>query len=87
MGEHMNPKTPIDSRTKLSEETFRRCMDATLVFLKQKDSIRNRELRKVTGIEYDQGITFFNRAILENSLIRQGRASGTHYILPTRSKK
>ena len=83
----MNPKTLIDSRTKLSEETFRRCMDATLGFLKQKDSIRNRELRKVTGIEYDQGITFFNRAILENSLIRQGRASGTHYILPTRSKK
>jgi hypothetical protein len=61
-------------------------MAATIAFLKKKPSIRNRELREVAGIDYDQAITFFNRAILEKSLVREGKFSGTHYILPNRSK-
>jgi hypothetical protein len=83
----MNPKPTTDSRTKLSEDTYGRCWNATLVFLKTNASIRNRELREVTGIEYDQAITFFNRAILEKTLLRKGHASGTHYILAKRSTK
>ena len=82
----MNPKPSTDSRTRLSEKTFTRCMDAALVFLKTNPSIRNSKLREITGVEYDQAITFFNRAILEKSLVRKGRSSGTHYILPDRSK-
>lgn len=83
----MNPKPSTDSRTKLSEATFTRCMDAALVFLKTNPSIRNSKLREITGIEYDQAITFFNRAILEKTMLRKGHSSGTHYILPDRSKK
>ena len=83
----MNPKPSTDSRTKLSEETFTRCMDAALGFLKTNPSIRNSKLREITGVEYDQAITFFNRAILEKSLVRKGHSSGTHYILPNRREK
>jgi hypothetical protein len=83
----MNPKPKTDSRTKLSEETFTRCMDTALVFLRTNPSIRNSKLREITGIEYDQAITFFNRAILEKCLVRKGHASATHYILPSRSTK
>jgi hypothetical protein len=82
----MNPKPSIDSRTRLSEATYKRCMTATIAFLKKKPSIRNRELREVAEIDYDQAITFFNRAILEKRLVRNGKSSGTHYTLPNRSK-
>ena len=60
-------------------------MDVALCFLKQNTSIRNRELREVTGIGYDQAINFFNRAVLEKSLVRKGSTSGTHYILSASS--
>ncbi len=70
-----------------SEETFRRCIGAALVFLKTNPSIRNSKLREITGIEYDQAIIFFNRAIQEKILVRKGHASGTHYILPNRSNE
>lgn len=56
-------------------------MNAVREFLKVNGSIRNRQLRESAGVEYDQAITFFNRAILDKVLIRKGRASGTHYIL------
>ena len=82
----MNPKPSIDTRTKLSEETFSRCMDTTLFFLQTNPSIRNSKLREITGIEYDQAITFFNRAILENKLLRKGHSSGTHYVLSNLNK-
>jgi hypothetical protein len=82
----MNPKPSDDTRSKLSEETFSRCMDATLFFLKTNPSIRNSKLREITGIEYDQAITFFNRAILENTLLRKGSSSGTNYVLPNPNK-
>lgn len=83
----MNPKPSTDSRTKLSEETYVRCLNAARVFLKTNASIRNREIREVAGIEYDQAISFFNRTIQEKILLRKGRASGTHYVLASRSTK
>lgn len=83
----MKPSDPIDSRTQLSLETYRRCMAATREFLKKNGTIRNRQLRLATGIEYDQAITFFNRAIREKALIRQGHASGTYYTLAKRASK
>jgi len=65
----------------MSEKTYRRCMAATRAFLKKNGSIRNRELRQVTSVDYDQAITFFNRAIAEKSLVRKGKSSGIHYVL------
>ena len=77
-------KTYPDSRRRVSDETYNRCVEAALLFLKHNSSIRNRELRKVAGIGYDQAIIVFNRAMLEKRLLRLGRASGTHYVLPKR---
>ena len=77
----MISKTSTDTRTKLSQETFDRCMSLTRAFLQENSSIRNRGLRKIAGIEYDQAIAFFNRAILEKKLTRMGESSGTHYVL------
>ncbi len=82
----MNANTSTNSGRKLSEDTYRRCMDVALDFLIHNASIRNRELREVAGIGYDQATTFFNRAILEKRLVRKGCTSGTHYILSSRSK-
>jgi hypothetical protein len=77
----------VDSRTRMSPKTYQRCMAAAREFLKKNDTIRNRQLRLATGIGYDQAIAFFNRAILEKTLIRQGHSSGTHYILAQHGKK
>jgi hypothetical protein len=78
----MNPKASIDTRTRLTDETYRRCLAAALQFLRTNPSLRNSKLREITGIEYDQAISFFNRAVLEKSLTRKGCAGGTHYTIP-----
>lgn len=78
----MNSKSSSEPRTKLSDKEYLSCMDEALAFLKAHASIRNRELRGVTGINYDQAIAFFNRAISEGRLLRMGHSSGTHYVLP-----
>ncbi len=81
----MKNTVSIDSRTTLSDETYERCLNATVEYLKTMPFIRNRDLRAITKIEYDQAITFFNRAMEENRLQRKGRASGTHYVLHEKS--
>jgi hypothetical protein len=75
-------RTFSDSRRRVSDETYNRCVEAALLFLKRNSSIRNRELRKVASIGYDQAIIVFNRPMLEKRLLRLGHASGTHYVLP-----
>ena len=77
----MKDTVSTDSRTTLSDETYERCLSATVEYLKTVPLIRNRDLRAITKIEYDQAITFFNRAIEEERLQRKGKASGTHYVL------
>ena len=77
----MSVKATKDSRTRLSEKTYSRCMAATLAFLERNPSIRNRELRQISSIDYDQAIDFFNRAIAKKSLVRKGKSSGIHYVL------
>ena len=67
------------SRTTLSDDEYARCLRVALQFIGQRNSIRNRQLRTIAGIGYDQAIRFFNRAIEENHLIRKGKGSGTYY--------
>jgi hypothetical protein len=55
-------------------------MGVALNFLKANASIRNRDIRNVASIGYDQAIHFFNRAIAEKRLVRKGSGSGTHYV-------
>jgi hypothetical protein len=81
----MKDTVSTDSRTTLSDETYERCLSATVEYLKTVPFIRNRDLRAITRIEYDQAITFFNRALEEELLQRRGKASGTHYVLNEKS--
>lgn len=72
------------SRSRLSEDDFERCVAAAVIYLQTNPSIRNREMREVASIGYDQAIHFFNRAIAERRLVRLGNGSGTRYMLPTK---
>ena len=76
----MNSPSDKNSPTKLSDSHFEECMGVALNFLKANASIRNRDIRDVAAIGYDQAIHFFNRAIAEKRLIRKGSGSGTHYV-------
>ncbi len=66
---------------RLTDQQFETCWESTKAFLAENNKIRNQQLRKITGIGYDQAIAFFNRAIIEKRLLRQGISSGTHYVL------
>lgn len=77
-------KRPI---TTLSDACFEECLKLALIYLKNNASIRNQDLRQISGISYDQAIRFFNRAISEDRLVRQGSGSGTSYVLPQRKDK
>ncbi len=68
------------SRTTLSNDDYERCLQIAVEYVAQHQSIRNRQLRAATGLNYDQAIVFFNRAIEANRLIRKGTRSGTHYV-------
>ena len=78
----MNDKrTDYEHSTTLNDEHFENCLTVAVEFLRSNGSIRNRELREVAGIGYDQAIGFFNRATVEKRLVRRGIGSGTHYVL------
>lgn len=74
------------SRSRLSEGDFEKCIAAAVTYLKTNPSIRNKEIREVAGIGYDQAIHFFNRAIAEKRLLRVGSGSGTRYVMPAKGK-
>ena len=80
----MNASIDESSRSRLSDRHFEECMALAVSYLKTNSSIRNREIREVASIGYDQASHFFNRAIAEKRLVREGSGSGTHYVLPTR---
>ena len=67
--------------TKLTDGQFESCWKTTKAFLSKNKTIRNQQLREITGIGYDQAIGFFNRAVSEKRLLRKGVSSGTHYVL------
>lgn len=67
--------------TKLTDEQFESCWKTAKAFLSKNKSIRNQQLREITGIGYDQAIGFFNGAVSRKCLLRKGVSSGTHYVL------
>ena len=67
-------------RTGLDDHTYARCADLVRRFLAEEHVINNRGLRRLTGLNYDQAIKFFARAVAGRVLIRIGSAGGTHYI-------
>ncbi len=78
----MNVSADNNSPTRLSDSQFEECMGVAQLYLKSNPSIRNRDIRAVASIGYDQAIHFFNRAIAEKRLVREGSGSGTCYVLP-----
>lgn len=68
---------------RLSEAAYARCLQIAIDYVAESGSIRNREIRDVAQINYDQAIYFFNRATAEGHFIRNGKASGTHYVKST----
>ncbi len=67
--------------TKLTNEQFESCWKVAKEFLSKNIMIRNQQLREITGMGYDQAISFFNRAIAEQCLLRKCASSSTHYEL------
>ena len=82
----MNEPTREGPRTRLSDVKFGECLRIAKAHLRSEASIRNSKIRELSGIGYDQAISFFNRAILEGHLIRQGSGGSTSYVLPRRTK-
>jgi hypothetical protein len=69
-------------RTYLSDIVYRQTLKAAARHLRTGGRLRNKNLRALAGLNYDQAIKFFNRAVAEGALVRIGRSSGTHYELP-----
>jgi hypothetical protein len=65
----------------LPESTYQRCLQTAIQFLLERKSIRNRDIRDISGISYDQAIHFFNRAVAERWVLRKGVGGGTSYVL------
>lgn len=82
----MNTSADKNSPTRLSDSKFEECIGIAQDYLKSNASIRNRDIRAIASIGYDQAIHFFNRAIAEKRLVREGSGSGTRYVLPTKHK-
>ncbi len=68
-------------RTKITEKEFAKIVVSVRKFLSKGSSIKNRTLRDLTGLNYDQAILFFNIAIARGVLRRCGRGSTTYYTL------
>ena len=83
----MNKSAHESSRSRLSGSHYEECLAIARRYLKTHPSIRNRDIRQASGIGYDQAIHFFNRAILENQLVREGSGGSTCYVLPKRQAK
>lgn len=77
----MDSSQPSSQPRLLTDSQYAECLAASIAYLKQHGSIRNRQLRAVTGITYDQAISFFKRATNESQVMRRGTSSGTHYVL------
>ena len=83
----MSASADEGSPTRISDLQFEECMGIALHYLKTNAFIRNRDIRSVASIGYDQAIHFFNRAIAEKRLTREGSGSGTRYVLPKGKEK
>jgi hypothetical protein len=69
--------------SKLSDEEFARAERLVLAYVEERKSITNREFRALTGLNYDQAVTFFNKMIGVGTLMRVGKTTAIKYIFPT----
>jgi hypothetical protein len=74
-----NHKSRVMGLGRLSAEETDRVRVAVIKFLRNKDSIKNEELRELTAITYDQATSFFNAMVKSGILAKIGRGSGIKY--------
>jgi hypothetical protein len=55
-------------------------------FLSGHDSIRNRQLRAVSHLSYDQVIQVLGRMCSERRIEKRGSGGGTYYVLPRKDE-
>lgn len=67
-------------RTSLDQDTYERCMKVIVRHLANNERVTNKDVRRLTGINYDQAIKLFNTAVELGVLERRGKASGVHYV-------
>lgn len=67
-------------RTGLPEADYKRALKIVREFLRSEERITNSRFRQLTGLNYDQAIEFFGRAVEAGVLERRGYAAGTHYV-------
>jgi hypothetical protein len=68
-------------RTHLSDAVYRQALNVAIRHLRTDGALKNKNIRTLAGLNYDQAIKFFNRAVAEGALVRVGRSGGTHYEL------
>lgn len=74
-------KPEAEHPTKLTKEQYVRSWNLAEAYLEKHGRIRNKQMREISGIGYDQAIGFFKRATGEKRIVRKGTSSGTHYVL------
>jgi hypothetical protein len=67
----------------LTRERIEELAAISTAYIETHGTITNRELRRETGITYDQAILFFNQMLAAERLVRSGRSSSTKYKLPS----
>ena len=66
----------------LTDQAYCAALVAVREFPQHGEKITNSKLRSLTGLNCDQAIRFFNKAISLGELERRGKAGSTHYVLP-----
>ncbi len=69
-----------ERKTKLTSEEISRFSGLVFEYINSHRSIRNRELRAISQISYDQAVHFFGEMVRRGVLKRIGTGSGTHYV-------
>jgi len=69
-------------KTVFDEDQFDRILGIATAFIVKHGSLTNRDLRRETGLSYDQAINFFKKAVQKKVLQRHGRTANIHYCLP-----
>ena len=69
-------------RTILTDEEYARCVTEVMTYLDEHPFVNNAILRQTCGIDSDQGIWFFKRAMTDGLLVREGKAQATRYSRP-----
>jgi hypothetical protein len=73
--------TEQKAKNRLTPEQMVQVESSARAYMSSHGSISNREIRSLSGINYDQAIWFFNQMTTQGKFDRVGVASKTRYVL------